>query len=55
MYRDADLGIDYDVRSTVSCFEGVTGRTSFDGHQDAVKRPTLVEIRGGAEHLIEER
>jgi ABC-type branched-subunit amino acid transport system substrate-binding protein len=39
----------------VSGFDGVTGRTSFEGHQDAVKRPTLVEIRGGAEHLIEER
>jgi len=38
----------------VSGFDGVTGRTSFEGHQDAVKRPTLVEIRGGAEHLVEE-
>jgi ABC-type branched-subunit amino acid transport system substrate-binding protein len=29
-------------------WQGVSGRTSFDGQQDAVKRPTLVGIKSGA-------
>jgi ABC-type branched-subunit amino acid transport system substrate-binding protein len=31
-----------------SKWEGVTGRTSFDGQQDAVKRPALIRIHDGA-------
>ena len=41
--------------SRVSGFDGVSGRTSFEGRQDAVKRPTLIEVRDGAQHMIEER
>jgi ABC-type branched-subunit amino acid transport system substrate-binding protein len=41
--------------SRVSDFDGASGRTSFEGHQDAVKRPALIEVLDGAQHMIEER
>lgn len=38
----------------VSGWDGVSGRTSFEGRQDAVKRPALIGIQDGAMTLIKE-
>lgn len=39
----------------ISGYDGVSGRCGFDGHQDAVKRPSLVGISHGALNLLKER
>lgn len=41
--------------SRISDYDGVSGRTSFDGRQDALKRPALIEVKGGVQQMIEER
>jgi ABC-type branched-subunit amino acid transport system substrate-binding protein len=40
--------------SRVDNWAGVSGRTTFDGRQDAVKRPTLIQVRGGALEVLKE-
>jgi ABC-type branched-subunit amino acid transport system substrate-binding protein len=40
--------------SRVHAWQGVTGRTSFSGRQDAIKRPALVRVHEGALQLIKE-
>jgi len=36
-------------------YTGVSGRTSFGGHQDAVKRPAFVAVQASALHLLREQ
>lgn len=38
----------------VRSWEGVSGRAGFEGRQDAVKRPALIQVRQGGLHLLKE-